>query len=83
MNNNIESRIVLGKLAELCGYSVSHYALIFKRKTSRSPMEYFNNLKIQRACQLLDFTDLHIKEIALQLNFEDQFYYSTGSKIFQ
>ena len=76
MNENLEKTIDLNGLALLCGYSVSHYSTIFKRKTSRSPIEYFINLKIQRACQVLDFTDLNIKEIATQLAFDDQFYFS-------
>ena len=39
-------------------------------------MQYFNNLKIQSACQMLDFTHMNIKEISVQLAFEDQFYFS-------
>jgi AraC-like DNA-binding protein len=31
---------------------------------------------IQNACQMLDFTNMHIKGIAAQLDFEDQFYFS-------
>jgi AraC-like DNA-binding protein len=76
MHDHINGQINLTDLASLCGYSVSHYSLVFRKKTSRSPIEYFNNLKIQKACQILDFTDSHIKEIATQLNFEDQFYFS-------
>jgi AraC-like DNA-binding protein len=76
MHDHINGQINLTDLASLCGYSVSHYSLVFRKKTSRSPIEYFNNLKIQKACQILDFTDSHIKEIAAQLNFEDQFYFS-------
>jgi AraC-like DNA-binding protein len=76
MYEHIDSKINLTHLASLCGFSVSHYSMIFKKKTSRSPIEYFNNLKIQKACQLLDFTTLHIKEIASRLNYEDQFYFS-------
>lgn len=76
MHEHIDGEINLSDLASLCGFSVSHYSLVFKKKTSRSPIEYFNNLKIQKACQLLDFTDSQIKEIAIQLNFDDQFYFS-------
>jgi AraC-like DNA-binding protein len=76
MHEHIEDIINLTDIAALCGYSVSHYSLVFKKKTSRSPIEYFNNLKIQKACQMLDFTDSHIKEIANQLNYDDPFYFS-------
>jgi AraC-like DNA-binding protein len=76
MQNHIDKRITLGELANHCGFSVSQYSLIFKKKTSRSPMEYYNNLRIQDSCQLLDFTNMNIKEISSNLDFEDQFYFS-------
>jgi AraC-like DNA-binding protein len=76
MHEHIDEKINLTNLANLCGFSISHYCLIFKKKTTRSPIEYVNNLKIQKACQMLDFTDSHVKEIAAQLHFEDQFYFS-------
>lgn len=41
-----------------------------------SPISYFNQLKIQKACQLLDFTDKKAKEIAFELSFSDPYYFS-------
>lgn len=41
-----------------------------------SPINYFNQLKIQKACQLLDFTDKKAKEIAFELAFSDPYYFS-------
>jgi AraC-like DNA-binding protein len=76
MHEHIESEINLSELSSFCGYSISHYSMVFKKKTSRSPMEYFNNLKIQRASQMLDFTNLQVNEIATQLHFDDPFYFS-------
>lgn len=76
MQGHIDRKINLSDIALHCGFSVSQFSLIFKKKTSRSPMEYYNNLRIQNACQMLDFTNMHIKEIAAQLDFEDQFYFS-------
>jgi AraC family transcriptional regulator, arabinose operon regulatory protein len=76
MQNNLHKRISLNELAKYCGLSVSQFSLVFKKKTSRSPIEYYNNLKIQNACQMLDFTNMSIKEISSQLDFEDQLYFS-------
>ncbi|MBC7626240.1 MAG: helix-turn-helix transcriptional regulator [Ferruginibacter sp.] len=39
-------------------------------------MEYFNHLKIQKACQFLLFTKLRIKEISIELGIEDHYYFS-------
>jgi AraC family transcriptional regulator, arabinose operon regulatory protein len=80
MQDNINSRISLSDLAKQSGLSVSQFSLVFKKKTLRSPMDYYNNLRIQNACQMLDFTDMSIKEISSQLDFEDQFYFSRTFK---
>jgi len=76
MNDNVFNRITLTQLAENAGLSVSQFSLVFKKKTSRSPIDYYTNLRIQNACQLLDFTGMNIKEVASQLDFDDQFYFS-------
>ena len=76
MQEHLNNGITLKELASHCGYSVSHYSMIFKKKTSRSPIEYFLGLKIQKACQMLDFSTMRIQEIAAELAFLDQFYFS-------
>src|SRR5699024_1007824 len=61
-------------LEELCGemkYSSSQFSMLFTRTTGHSPMDYFNQLKVQRACQYLDLTNLKIKEISFMLGFRD------------
>jgi AraC-like DNA-binding protein len=55
---------------------VSHYSSLFKKKTGFSPIDYFNHLKIQKACQYLQFTQLRIREIALKVGISDPLYFS-------
>lgn len=76
MQENINNKISLYDIAQFCGLSVSQFSLVFKKHTHRSPIDYYNNLRIQNACQMLDYTDLNIKEISSHLDFEDQFYFS-------
>jgi AraC-like DNA-binding protein len=76
MKDNLENKITLDEIASSVGYSSSHLIMLFTQKTSFSPMEYFNQLKIQRACSFLQFSDLKIKEIAFRLGYYDPFHFS-------
>lgn len=76
MRNNLDKMLTLDTLAHSVNLSASHYSLIFRKKTGFSPIEYFNHLKAQKACQYLLFTDLRVKEIADKLGIEDPYYFS-------
>ena len=76
MKENIENKVMLEDIARHVNYSVSHFSSMFSERTSYTPMEYYNQLKIQRACSYLQFSDLKIKEIAFRLGFYDQFHFS-------
>ncbi|HET9571553.1 MAG TPA: AraC family transcriptional regulator [Bacteroidales bacterium] len=76
LHENIEHKLTLISLAEQVGLSTSHLSLLFHKKTSYSPLQYLNHLRIQKACQLLDFTDMKINQISLKIGFEDALYFS-------
>ena len=64
MQQNIEQPLSLREMAAEAHISPSHYAALFKKKTGYPPLEYFNHIKVQKACQYLHFTNLQVKEIA-------------------
>ena len=76
MRKNINKKLSLEEIAAKSGYSPSHFGQIFIKKTGYSPLHYFNQLKIQKACQMLDFSEMKIKEIANELGFYDQYHFS-------
>lgn len=76
MKQQLSANLTVGQLAEFVHLSRSHYLSVFKRVTGISPMHYFMRLKIQQACQYLDFTDCSIKEISLKVGFQDPLYFS-------
>ena len=53
MKENMENKITLEDIAQHVGYSASHFSALFSERTSYAPMEYYNQLKIQRACSFL------------------------------
>lgn len=76
MKENIERRLTLKEISEAVGYSSSHFSLIFKKEIGHSPLNYFNLLKIQKACFLLDSTDMKISQICFKIGIEDAYYFS-------
>ena len=81
MKDNLEEKISLKDIANHVGYSGSRFGTIFTEKTSYPPMDYYNQLKIQRACSYLQFSDLKIKEIAFRLGYYDAFHFSKAFKL--
>ena len=76
MKDHLEEKITLKDIADFGGYSITRINTLFRIETGLTPMEYFSNLKIQRACIYLRDSDLKIKEIAFKLNYFDQFHFS-------
>ncbi len=66
-------------LKELCGrfsLSRSYVHAAFQNQTGRSPMAFFSDQKMRRACALLRSTGLGVQEIAAQLGYQDPLYFS-------
>jgi AraC-like DNA-binding protein len=76
MREHIHENISLPDLSASYDYSTSRFSDIFKQKTGYSPIDYFIQMKMQKACQQLDLTDLSIKEVASQMGFDDPYYFS-------
>ena len=80
MKENLEDKVTLNDIAQHVGYSPSHFGNLFVEETSYSPVDYYNQLKVQRACSYLQFSDLKIKEIAFRLGYFDPFHFSKAFK---
>ncbi len=76
MTENIHQLLTLEQIAGHCELSVSHFSLSFKRRTSRTPMDYFMHLKIQEACRWLDFSPLKVREVGWKIGISDSYYFS-------
>ena len=60
--------------------SKSHFARIFKRTVGQSPVQFMLGIRIDRAKELLDFTDKSIAEVAEASGFSDQNYFARTFK---
>ncbi|MBR2103230.1 MAG: AraC family transcriptional regulator [Prevotella sp.] len=77
IRESLESELTIQQIASDLGVSYSSFRKLFKEFTGISPSLYQQDLKLQRAKELLTTTQLSIKEIAYRLNFESPDYFSS------
>ena len=80
IRDSLESSLTIQKVAEDMGVSYSNFRKLFKEHTGLSPATYQQDLRLQRAKELLSTTNMSIKEIAYRLNFESPDYFSAKFK---
>jgi AraC-like DNA-binding protein len=80
MQEHINENISLSDLSKHYNYSVSRFSNLFKQKTGYAPIDYFLQMKMQKACQQLDFTNQSVKEISFNMGFDDPYYFSKRFK---
>lgn len=81
IRESLEADLTIQQIAEDLGVSYSNFRKLFKEFTGISPALYQQDLRLQRAKELLATTSLSIKEIAYRLRFESPDYFSSKFKI--
>tara|TARA_R110001583_G_scaffold8303_2_gene39950 strand:- start:1057 stop:1932 length:876 start_codon:yes stop_codon:yes gene_type:complete len=76
MQEHIHGQLNLDDLAAGAKLSKYHFTKKFKAHTGQSPIQYFINMKIQRACYLLDSTNQSVKRVAAAVGYDDAYYFS-------
>lgn len=80
IKNNYSYNIKISDIANYIGINRSYLTHIFKRNINIPPQKFLINYKIDKACALLENTDLSIKVIAKSVGYSDAL---TFSKIFK
>ena len=73
---NITCPPTIAKLAEECYLSPGRFMHLFKEVTGKSYTEYIAFIRMERAKEMLLFTDMSIYEIGCAIGYEDQNYFS-------
>lgn len=76
MEQNLDKKLTLNELSDESGYSPTYLTTLFRKQTGYSPLSYFSHLKIEKACEYLDFSKLKIKEISFLTGYSDPYYFS-------
>lgn len=63
IENNLAQNLKIEVLASESNLSLSGFQHLFKKETGKSFTKYTNELRLKKACELLENTNLRIKEI--------------------
>ncbi|SHH15930.1 PocR ligand-binding domain-containing protein [Clostridium grantii] len=75
IKENYGEKITLNNMASHCNISTSYFSKLFKREIGESFTDYVNKVKIDKAKELLQTTDIPIINISLNLAFDDCGYF--------
>ncbi len=76
MRETIENPIDIRQLLEEIPMSYSKFRQAFKKVTGQAPNQYYLNIRLNKAKELLTSTSLNVNEIAGHTGFESIFYFS-------
>lgn len=76
ISDHYNEKISIPKLAEQIFLTESHFCRFFKKSTGKTPVNYINELRVERAAVLLKNTDESITKIAAHVGFDDVNYFS-------
>lgn len=75
IQTNYSRHISLEEMAENAGMSPKYFCRFFQEMTHRTPVDYLNYYRIERACYELVTTDCPITDIAYNSGFNDLSYF--------
>ena len=80
IEDNLNQRITVDELAANANLSVYHFARMFKQSVGQTPHQYIISLRMQRADQLLQDTDLLVSQIAIDVGYDEASNFSYAYK---
>lgn len=78
---NYSSEISMSAVASHCGISERYLRKLFSQFTQLSPIDYLNNIRIDRAVDLLRHTDCSVKEVCYRCGFQSPEYFTRVFKM--
>lgn len=76
IDNNFYDKISIEELARIANLSRYHFSRLFKELTNKTPSEYLNQVRVDKAEALLKYSDMNVTEVALSTGFSDPNYFS-------
>lgn len=76
MYSNLHTTLTMDDISHEFSLSKSYLYVIFRKYTNRAPLDFFLHLKMTEACKLLRLSDKYVYEVARELGYKDQYYFS-------
>lgn len=75
IRNNYDKQITLQDMADCAGMSPKYFCYFFREMTRKTPVEYLNGYRLERASRKLLNSDMSVTEIAYSCGFNDLSYF--------
>jgi AraC-like DNA-binding protein len=75
IQSNVSRRITLSELAFQANMSEGHFCRFFKQLVNKTPIDYINFYKVNRAAGLLEDSTIKISDAAMQVGFDNFSYF--------
>jgi AraC-like DNA-binding protein len=75
ISRHYKEKIYLEDIAEQMGISVSHLSRLFKKEIGENIQDYVNDIRVEKAANLLIYSEEPISKIAEYVNFSSQSYF--------
>ncbi|MDX2185409.1 MAG: helix-turn-helix domain-containing protein [Opitutaceae bacterium] len=79
-SQRLDQVLMLDDLARVGGLSPARFSRLFAHEMGLPPMRYLEQLRINRACRLLELTQAKVSSVATQVGFENPFYFTLRFK---
>ncbi|KAE9636183.1 MAG: AraC family transcriptional regulator, activator of mtrCDE [Epulopiscium sp.] len=69
VKENYRDEIKISQLAQACNMSESHFRRVFLETMNMKPVDYINLIRIQKACELIQKTQISMEDVAYKVGF--------------
>ena len=80
LENHYNENLTILQLAHIAQISPKYFVDLFKKTYGTSAIDYLTELRIKRAKQLMSQAHLRLRDIASQVGYQDEFYFSRKFK---
>ncbi|GFZ98655.1 HTH-type transcriptional activator Btr [Paenibacillus marchantiophytorum] len=76
IDNHYREGITIEQLARMAEISPKYYVNLFKKTYGKTAIDYLTEVRVTMAKQLMVQSDVRLREIAFQVGYNDEFYFS-------